>query len=512
MNDEIRILMLEDVPTDAQLIQYELTRSKIAFQARVVDTEEDFRRTLGSFHPDLILSDYSLPMFDGISAYLIARKLVPDTPFIFVSGEIGEDLAIEAMRLGVTDYVFKDRLKRLAPAIKRALAEVDEKIKRKKAENELLLMASIVESSDDAIMSISLEGVIMSCNNGTLSMLGYSREELLKKPLSMILSAGEDEAVRLMIEKIRSGEKVSHYESRNLRKDGRALDVSMTLSPIRDTENKLIGISTISRDISERKENERKISEMNRTLEERVVEEVAKNREKDALLIKQSRLVAMGELIRNIAHYWRQPLNAMGLIIQNIQYAYKNGKLTEEYIDDVISRSMDTLQSLSESIDSFRIFSRSETEKTCFNVKEVLEKTISFVAPGFKNDLVEIESELEDGIEVLNYSTDLNNTLIQLLNNAREAMLERQVAAPFISVRLKKEKDHAVIIITDKGGGVKPEAADHIFEPYFSTRETSTGLGLYMSKIMVEQNMGGGLSFRNVAEGAEFTIIIPASS
>jgi signal transduction histidine kinase len=137
MDVSLRILMLEDVATDAELVEYELRRAKIDFEARRVQTREEFQKGLGSYQPALILADYSLPLFGGSSALALARQQCPHVPFIFVSGAIGEERAIEALRNGATDYVLKDHLSRLVPAVLRALQEVEERTRREQAEESL---------------------------------------------------------------------------------------------------------------------------------------------------------------------------------------------------------------------------------------------------------------------------------------------------------------------------------------------------------------------------------------
>lgn len=137
MEQELHILVLEDLPTDAELIERELRRAEINFLARRVATRETFLQTLREFSPDLILADYSLPSFDGISALSMAREKCPEVPFIFVSGAIGEELAIETLKQGATDYVLKQRLSRLVPSVARALREAEERKARQSAEDAL---------------------------------------------------------------------------------------------------------------------------------------------------------------------------------------------------------------------------------------------------------------------------------------------------------------------------------------------------------------------------------------
>jgi DNA-binding NarL/FixJ family response regulator len=167
MNKELRILILEDVPTDAELLKYELGEAGIPFTARCVATKATFLKALDDFCPDLILSDYSLPSFNGLSALKIARERCPDVPFIFVSGALGEELAIELLKQGATDYVLKNRLSRLVPAVSRALQEVEERNERKTAEEALKQREQALE-----LKSRSLEDA-----NTALKVLLKHREE-----------------------------------------------------------------------------------------------------------------------------------------------------------------------------------------------------------------------------------------------------------------------------------------------------------------------------------------------
>ena len=137
MAKELRILILEDAPADAELMKHELRKGGIVFSSKRVETREGFIKGLREFRPHLIFGDYKLPSFDGLTALAIAQENCPDTPFIFISGTIGEDFAIETIKMGATDYVFKDRLSRLVPAVNRALREVEERTERKRAEEEL---------------------------------------------------------------------------------------------------------------------------------------------------------------------------------------------------------------------------------------------------------------------------------------------------------------------------------------------------------------------------------------
>lgn len=151
MENELRILILEDVPSDAELVEYELREGGVKFVSRRAADRRSFVEELAEFSPELILSDYSLPGFDGQSALRIVTDKYPDIPFIFVSGALGEELAIELLKEGATDYVLKDKLSRLVPAVERALNELAERNERKKAEKELLEKSKSLEEANIAL-------------------------------------------------------------------------------------------------------------------------------------------------------------------------------------------------------------------------------------------------------------------------------------------------------------------------------------------------------------------------
>lgn len=176
MNDKLRILMVEDVPSDAKLIERELNKTGIEFVSKLVETKEEFQKELKNFAPDLILSDYKLPSFDGISALEIAKEECSAVPFIFVSGSIGEDLAIDVLKRGATDYVLKDRLSKLGPTVQRALKEIRQEFERKKLEQQLIRAQKM-----EALGRLA-GGIAHDFNNMIGVIIGYA--ELITNSLS----------------------------------------------------------------------------------------------------------------------------------------------------------------------------------------------------------------------------------------------------------------------------------------------------------------------------------------
>jgi signal transduction histidine kinase len=285
--------------------------------------------------------------------------------------------------------------------------------------------------------------------------------------------------------------------------------------------------------IEEHDKMELRLRELNRTLETRVQEEVEQRRQKEKMLIQQSKNAAMGEMIGAIAHQWRQPLNALGLIIQDIEDAHIFGQLNKDYIEDTVKRSMGQIQFMSDTIDSFRNFFRPAKNKVQFDVKEAVGGVITmftaqlmanFIAYRFGSlsggtlykDIAEVECESDT--TVLSYENEFKQVVLNLMTNAKDAIIERREKGlmeeeGLIKIEFCGTPEGKVIVrVSDNGGGIPPEIIDRIFEPYYTTKEQGkgTGIGLYMAKAIVEENMGGRLRAENNADGAVFTIELDA--
>ncbi|HKN18998.1 MAG TPA: hybrid sensor histidine kinase/response regulator [Dissulfurispiraceae bacterium] len=254
------------------------------------------------------------------------------------------------------------------------------------------------------------------------------------------------------------------------------------------------------------KHKQRKIEELNLTLEQRVSEEVANNREKDYMLLQQGRLAAMGEMIGNIAHQWRQPLNNLGLLIQDLSHAEHHGELNREYLDRSVEEAMKTINFMSRTIEDFRNFFMQDKEKTLFSLKEVLETTLSFVGESFRNNNIKIEVYIQDDADIEGYPNEYSHVLLNILTNAKDIFLERGIEDPSVIIKLFCENGRSVITVMDNAGGISDDILDKIFDPYFTTKDQGMGIGLYMSKVIIEKNMGGKLTVRNTGNGAEFRV------
>ena len=253
----------------------------------------------------------------------------------------------------------------------------------------------------------------------------------------------------------------------------------------------------------------RRIEVLNRSLEQKVEIEIGKNQEKEKLMLQQSRLAQMGEIISMIAHQWRQPLNTLSMLNQSIILKYSCKKLDSDFMEYFKNNSQKQINNMSNTIDDFRSFFKPEREKVEFCINDTIDNTIDMVAPVFENSEIELLFRYEESLYAKGYPNELGQAILNVINNAKDALIDNDdVVNKKISVELKKIEDNILIVISDNAGGIDDKVIDKIFDPYFSTKEqkNGTGLGLYMCKIIIEEHMNGAISIFNDGSGAVFEI------
>ncbi len=260
---QLKILLLEDLETDAELIKRQVSKAGLVFDAHLVDNREDFVKELNEWRPDLILADYCLPTFDGLAALRVAKADDPDVPFIFVSGAIPEDIAIEAVREGAHDYVFKDRMSRLASSITAAMEKLQEHRRRKRAEEQLRESEEryrhLVELSPVGIF-VHRNSEILFANRAAANVVGLEPEELVGRDFFDFLEPAYQALIMGRLRRLGDASQQPLVETSCRRSDGTMVRVEATAVhiPYRGEQ----AVLSIIRDISEKKRLEREILEI----------------------------------------------------------------------------------------------------------------------------------------------------------------------------------------------------------------------------------------------------------
>ncbi|MCI4624891.1 MAG: PAS domain-containing sensor histidine kinase [Candidatus Magnetoovum sp. WYHC-5] len=356
------------------------------------------------------------------------------------------------------------------------------------------------------------DGKALRWNKVFSDVSGYNDDEIavMKMPNSYYL--GEDlKKFYLIIQDI-TKEGSAKFELSLITKTGKTIPTEYSASIVKDDDANPNIIVLIGRDITQRKILEE-------TIRAEISEGIRKYKLQEQILIQQSKMASMGEIIGLIAHQWKQPLNAIFLHVQDLKDAYHYGELNEEYIKESTETIKQQIDFMSQTIDYFRNFLKPSNKKVVFSIKQAISELVDMFSEMYKKNnikiLLEDFSNPQITLSSIGYPNEFKQVLLNIINNSKDAIINRRVIdghffEGYIHILCSEEWDNICILIKDNGGGIKDDIMDKIFTPYFSTKkpDAGTGLGLYMSKTIIENNMGGKLIVKNVGEGAEFSIIM----
>jgi C4-dicarboxylate-specific signal transduction histidine kinase len=253
------------------------------------------------------------------------------------------------------------------------------------------------------------------------------------------------------------------------------------------------------------------LENLNKTLEKKVKEEVEKNREKEQLLVQKSRFIALGEMISNISHQWRQPLSELSSILMNIKFKHSIDALDKQTMEQKSKEADEVLEFMSHTIEDFRNFFMPKKEKEVFYLYKVIDSVMNIISSTLSSFDIDVKIEIDNEIKLKTYLNEYQQVILNIINNAKDALIDNKIENPRIKITAYEEEEYVVLFIEDNAGGVTVEPKGKIFEPYFTTKldTNGTGIGLYMSKVIVDKNMKGKLRVRNTKHGAKFGVHIP---
>ena len=345
---------------------------------------------------------------------------------------------------------------------------------------------TIFKKSKDGIAIFDLESRFLDFNNAYLEMTGFRREELLGKScIEITVTEDRDRTKKALDIAIRNGY-VENFEKSCLVNHGKVITINMSLSLLPDRQRVLIS---------------------------------AKNITANKLLESQSKLASMGEMIGNIAHQWRQPLSVISTIASGISFKKEFGNLKEEEIIPNMENIVKQTNYLSKTIEDFRNFIKGNQIEEIFTATQLFEKTLSIMHSSLENHFIKVVSHIDCDITIKGYENELMQAFINIINNAKDALMEnKDLEDKYIFIEAKTINHHCEIIIKDNGGGIKPSVVERIFEPYFTTKHQSvgTGLGLSMAHKIITQMHRGEIKVSNTTfiyndqeyQGAAFHIVL----
>jgi PAS domain S-box-containing protein len=506
---KLRILHLEDSPLDAELTCAALVDADLECDVVRVETQKQFAEALEQSEFDLILSDFVLPGFSGIAALEMARQKRPDLPFIFVSGALGEELAIESLKNGATDYVLKQRLQRLVPSVRRAIEERSERQRRRKAE-ELLDQSEqrykllVDELRDYAIVMLDLSGNVISWNNGARRILGYSDEEILGKSAAVFFTP-EDRQDNIHLRELSTAaaEGRSVDERWHVRKDGSQFFASGVTTSLRDQSGTLVGFAKVMRDVTDKQQLEERRAQL------LLVEQ---NARKEAELANRTK----DEFLATLSHELRTPLNAiLGWAIM-----LRSGRVGPEDMTEglsVIERNAKVQAQLIEDLlDISRIISgkmRLHPRPTV--IQECIHAAVESVrlAASAKNIDLRIEMP-EERFIVAGDPGRLQQIMWNLLSNA----VKFTPQSGTVAVRAERGESSVTVSVSDTGMGIAPDFLPFVFDRFRqadgTTRRAHGGLGLGLAIVRHLSELHGGsvrAESEGAGQGATFFVSLPLS-
>lgn len=496
MLNEIKILILEDIPEDAEMMEIQLRRLGISFTAMRVETESEFLKALTRFSPDVILADYLLPSFNAVYALSDKKSVAPDIPFIVVTGSVSEDIAVECMKAGAEDYILKTNLKRLGPAVLSALRR-SEIIKSKKiAERRITQLLRSIEQSPTANVITDIKGNIEYVNPKFEELSGYTSKEVIGRN-PRFLKSGEmkSEDYKILWETISKG-KTWKGDLHNRKKNGELYWVSVSISPVKLENGTIINYVCNQEDITEKKKF---LAEL----------EVAKKLAEDANQMKT-------HLLENLSHEFRTPLN--GII--GLSDIIETEDTTEEVKDMARGihksgrRLFDTLTAILDLSQLSEVDYR--ITLTSLNISSVIKPVIDEYLPYAKEKGLDLRLKINKfSAAVIGDVRLLTKVFSYIIDNAIKFTGKGEIVVE-VSLVEKEKIPYVQFNITDTGIGIRETDHAIIFEEFRQASEgmgrgyEGTGIGLYLAKKMVE-HLNGEITVKSgFGSGSTFSIIIPA--
>ena len=363
------------------------------------------------------------------------------------------------------------------------------------------LFKTIFNTVKNGVAILDLDSNFILVNDEYKRITGLEKQEFYNTSCLEITHKSNQNEFKKIIKEIQWNNYHNIFIKQYIDKDKRSIDIMLDIFLMPDKKSILV----VAKDITKQNKHKRE------------------QKQKDEQLLQQSRLAQMGEMISMIAHQWRQPLGAIGsaiismkLQLRSSSINFTNKQETKEYLiklDKKYDNINEYVQFLSATIDDFRNFFKPNKEKEKINIILPIKKALKIVEVPLKDKNITIKTFYESTGKVLIYSNEITQVILNILKNAEDNFIEKQISGAEISINVKKVQSDFIINISDNGKGIKKELLSKIFDPYFSTKldKNGAGLGLYMSKIIIEEHNMGKLVAINTKEGIEFIIKLPCS-
>jgi DNA-binding response OmpR family regulator len=498
-----KILVVEDSKFIASILSKKLS---LNYKVTQVSTIKEAKEALSKQFFDYIILDLHLPDGEGIE--LIFEIDLIKTKVIVLTSSVDLQMREELFRYGILDYFIKD--KNLFYSIEEIL-KVLKRVEENKGERVLLIEDStiVIKQVEKLLITRNYEVDIAKNGKDGIQKAKTNNYSLIILDLILPDINGKDVLSKLRkIEKLTTvpiivlSGSVTPHTVRYVLKNG----ASDFLHKPFIFEEFILKVDIWIDYFKKEKKIEKlafELQKINENLKEIIEEEVEKSKQKDKLLILQTRHAQMGEAISIIAHQWKQPLNNISLLLTSLRLGLQLDEFEKEEILETIDKINYNIEKLSEIIDEFKDFFKPKDKKVKTTFKTLVAKAIKLLTPMMREKNIKINIIEKDPKEVEVYENEVEQVIINIIKNAIEVFEERNIKDPLITITIEENR----LIIEDNAGGIPEEIKDKIFDIYFSTKSIKgTGIGLYMSKIIIEHHCGGKLEVENTSQGAKFII------
>jgi PAS domain S-box-containing protein len=502
MRHPLRILSIEDDPNDTQLIRELLETEGVVCEVMRVDTEAALRAAFEQGGIDLILADYTLPSFDGIAALKLAMQACPEVPFLFVSGTLGEEVAIEALKNGAIDYVLKTRLSRLVPSVRRALREAEERAERKRAqeslrESEAYLAEAQRLSHMGSWALVPATGRIRYWSEECNRVLGLAPQDGQPQFETFFghIHPEDQSQVAAIINRVRTGKSEFELKYRIVPPNGEIRDLHLVGHPVLSTSGDLVEFVGTLTDVTERK---------------RAEEERERLRQVQADLAHLSRVTTMGELTASLAHEIKQPITAAVIDAQTCLrwLSHVPAEVTEA--GDAAARMVKNATRAAAIISRISLlFQKGPLQRDPVDVNELILEMFALLRSEAHRYSIAIHTELAADLPlVMADRVQLQQVFMNLMLNGIDAM-KATAGGRRLTITSQAADAQLLISVRDTGIGLPPQQEEQIFQAFFTTKNNGTGMGLPISRSIVESHGGRLWAAGTSGRGATFQFTLP---
>jgi len=483
MGKPLRLLIVEDSEDDAQLLLIDLRRGGYEPSYKRVETREGMKAALASQEWDLVISDYVMPTFSGMEALGVLRESRLDLPFILLSGNIGEDIAVDAMKAGANDYIIKGNLARLAPAVDRELRDAEVRRARARAEEERARLAMAVQDVAEAVVITDARGIIQYVNPAFEKITGYSKEEVVGGDMHFLDGGRHDESFFRSLRDSLGRDGVWSGRVTNKKKDGTFYEEEWTISPVKNESGEVVNYVSVKRDITEKLRLE-SIAQAVDTMNN------------------------IGYIFSGVRHEIGNPISSVAMALNVLKMKLDN--FDKENIARYIDRALEEIVKVEYLLHSLKNYNMYENpELRTISMKDFTGKLFSLVREDFSRKGIKIDVSVNpESVSAYADPRALQQVLLNVMTNAADALDGRP--CPRIALRVFAADSQVGIRVEDNGCGMTEQNLASVFKPFYTSKPRGTGLGLVIVRKMVALMNGSVTITSRAGEGTAVELLLPA--